>query len=267
MRKNPVIDRNLLLRARPLRSGRNPIVSPQNSCMVHLSYGRIVLDETVPNVTIETADQEFNFVVLQGAVSVTANGSEAELEPYDSVYAPRQSRVRLKLTGAGADVVECSAPVSRSSQVELIRFKDLQGRHPLHMQVGEEGYRREVYQFVGPQVKAFRLLTGITFGQPGNWTSFPPHRHEESREEIYLFLNMPAPGFGVQFIYDDPQHLEFAEVVRENDVVLVPGGYHPNVAAPGFGLNYVWMMAAHQEVKDREWADMEWQPDLRNHYQ
>lgn len=267
MKKNPVIDRSLLVRAGPLGSGRNPLVSPRNSCMNYLSYGRILLDRNVSEVEINTEEQEFNLIVLRGNVTVSADGESSDLEPYDSVYVPRDSRVRLTVAQGNADLVECSAPVSQASGAQVVRFKELEGRHPLHMKVGQEGYIREVFQFVGPQVKAFRLLTGMTFGKPGNWTSFPPHKHETTREEIYVFVNMPQPGFGVQFIYEDPEHIEFAELVRENDVVLLPKGYHPNVGAPGFGMNFVWMMAAYREVQDREWADMEWQPDLREYYQ
>lgn len=234
--------------------------------MKYLSYGRILLDKKVPSVKIETQNQEFNFIVVQGTTTVEMDGNACPLERYDSVYVPRDTTVRFRADGH-SDIVECSAPVSQSSAVQVVRFKDLQGKHPLHMRVGQEGYTREVFQFVGPQVNAFRLLTGVTFGKPGNWTGFPPHRHEHSREEIYVYINLPEPGFGVQFIYDSPEHIEFAEIVRENDVVLLPTGYHPNVAAPGFGLSYVWMMAAFEEVKDREWADMEWQPGLREYYQ
>lgn len=260
------IDQSLLIRSRPLRSGRNLIVTPERSCMRYLSYGRISLDEHTPTLELETGNQEFNLIVLKGSVRVACRGEEGVLEPYDSLYVPRDERLRLENTGSSADLAECAAPVSRRSRPQIIRFRELQDRHPLHMRVGGEGYSRDVYQFVGPQVEAFRLLTGITFGKPGNWTGFPPHRHEETREEIYLYIELPPPGFGVQFIYRDPTHVDFAEMVRQDDAVLLPAGYHPNVAAPGFGLNYVWMMAAFREVQDREWAEMEWQEDLKKHY-
>jgi len=44
------------------------------------------------------------------------------------------------------------------------------------------------------------------------------------------------------------------EIVRDGDVVLLAEGYHPNVAIPGYGLNFVWMLAAHREVEDRQWG-------------
>ena len=52
-------------------------------------------------------------------------------------------------------------------------------------------------------------------------------------EEAYLYIDMPAPAFGVQLVYTDAREPELATIVREGDVVLMPQGYHPNVAAPG----------------------------------
>ena len=48
-----------------------------------------------------------------------------------------------------------------------------------------------------------------------------------------------------------PENPEFVGLVRDGDAVLMPGGYHPNVAAPGHSINFIWMMAAHREQEDR----------------
>jgi hypothetical protein len=76
-------------------------------------------------------------------------------------------------------------------------------------------------------------MAGVTFSEPGNWTSWPPHEHAVLAEEAYLYINMPAPAFGVQLVYTNPREPELATIVREGDVVLMPQGYHPNVASPG----------------------------------
>ena len=73
-------------------------------------------------------------------------------------------------------------------------------------------------------------------------------------EEIYLFFDMPEPAFGLQLVYTDGISAAEVEVVRDGDAVLLPEGYHPNVAIPGSTLNFVWMMAAHREVSDRQWG-------------
>lgn len=52
-------------------------------------------------------------------------------------------------------------------------------------------------------VQAGRIMAGVTFSTPGNWTSWPPHEHSKLLEEAYLFIDMPSPSFGVQFVYTD----------------------------------------------------------------
>ena len=104
-------------------------------------------------------------------------------------------------------------------------------------------------------------MAGVTFSTPGNWTSWPPHEHSKLLEEAYLFIDMPAPSFGVQFVYTNPDNPELVQVVREGDCVLMPQGYHPNVAAPGGQINFLWMMAAIKEGEDRLYGVVNVQPE------
>jgi 5-deoxy-glucuronate isomerase len=75
-----------------------------------------------------------------------------------------------------------------------------------------------------------------------------------------VYFDMPEPAFGIQLVYTQLDKPEFVEVVRDGDAVLMPAGYHPNVAAPGHNINFVWMMAAHQEVADRQFGVVNVQP-------
>jgi 5-deoxy-glucuronate isomerase len=105
-------------------------------------------------------------------------------------------------------------------------------------------------------------MAGVTFSQPGNWTSWPPHEHAVLAEEAYLYIDMPHPAFGVQLVYGDDTNPELATIVREGDVVLMPQGYHPNVAAPGHPINFLWMMAATRELEDRQFGVVNVHPDF-----
>jgi 5-deoxy-glucuronate isomerase len=105
-------------------------------------------------------------------------------------------------------------------------------------------------------------MAGVTFSSPGNWTSWPPHEHAALAEEAYLYIDMPAPSFGIQLVYTKPEDPELAVVVREGDVVLMPAGYHPNVAAPGGRIGFLWMMAATREVEDRKFGVVNVQPEF-----
>ena len=71
---------------------------------------------------------------------------------------------------------------------------------------------------------------------------------------------MPPPAFGIQLVYDTPGHPSSPRLVHDGDAVLMPSGYHPNVAAPGHSINFIWMMAAHKEVEDRQFGVVNVQP-------
>jgi 5-deoxy-glucuronate isomerase len=130
------------------------------------------------------------------------------------------------------------------------------------MIAGKQPAERDLNVLIGANVEAGRIMAGVTFSSPGNWTSWPPHEHASMLEEAYLFIDMPAPAFGVQFVYTDPDKPELVQVVREGDVVLMPQGYHPNVAAPGTQINFLWMMAAIREGEDRKYGVVNVQPEF-----
>jgi 5-deoxy-glucuronate isomerase len=81
-------------------------------------------------------------------------------------------------------------------------------------------------------------------------------------EEMYVYIEMPPPGFGVQFVYTDTHEPDLVAVVREGDAVLIPRGYHPNVSAPGHRIGFIWAMAAHREVEDRQYGVVNIQPEF-----
>ena len=94
---------------------------------------------------------------------------------------------------------------------------------------------------------------GVTMSKSGNWTSWPPHEHAATREELYLFFDMPRPGFGTQFIYSNLNDPEFVQPVYEDDAVTIVEGYHPNVAAPGYPINFCWILCS---LEDDTWRTL-----------
>jgi len=79
-------------------------------------------------------------------------------------------------------------------------------------------------------------------------------KHASMLEEIYVFVDMPDPSFGLQLVYTDGISEAGVEVVHDCDAVLLPEGYHPNIAIPWASLDFLWLMAAHREVVDRKWG-------------
>jgi 5-deoxy-glucuronate isomerase len=243
------------------RKGRTQAVTP-GTAMQHLHYGRIILDAADAPVRFATGERETALICLRGSASVEAGEAPTTLGRYDAIYVPRDSAVQVSAAGDGCDLAEIAAPVSRRHPIQVVRFAEIQKDPTLHVAAGGPTAKRDLNVLIGKNVQAGRIMAGVTFSEPGNWTSWPPHEHAAMLEEAYLYIDMPSPAFGVQLVYTNAREPEVATIVREGDIVLMPKGYHPNVAAPGGSINFLWMMAAITEDKDRQYGVVNVQPDF-----
>lgn len=239
--------------------GRVISVTPENSSLAHLAYGRVRLDATLPSVAFETGKRETALLCMKGACRLVVDGAAYDLDTYDAIYIPRGSAVEVS-TSSEVDLVECSAEVEGDYPLQVIRYAQVKQDPALKFTAGGAATTRDLNIIIGKNVQAGRILAGFTRSQPGNWTSWPPHEHTRLLEELYVYFDMPAPGFGIQLVYTKPEEPEFVSLVRDGDAVLMPAGYHPNVAAPGHSINFIWMMAAHREVEDRQFGVVNVQP-------
>lgn len=170
--------------------------------------------------------------------------------PGHAVYVPPGGHAVLTAVDGAAELAVCSAPLADdpAPPARLIRPEDQR-----IADVGRGNWARNVRTVLGPEHAAGRLLLGETINPPGNWSSYPPHKHDDHRppaevqlEEVYLFKVDPAGGFGVQIRYpgdDGAGGGEEVFTVRDGDVAAIRAGYHPVVAAPGYALYYLWVMA------------------------
>ena len=253
---------NCIVRNTAAKKGRSKSVAPGSTAAKNLHYGRIILDAGDSPVRFDTGDLETGLICLRGTATVRTEGQTFELVRYDSLYVPRDASIEVTPGTEGCDLAEIAAPVGTRYPLQFVAFSDVQKDPGLHFAAGGPGSQRELNILIGKNVNAGRILAGITFSQPGNWTSWPPHEHAAMLEEAYLYIDMPAPGFGVQLVYTNPRDPELATIVREGDVVLMPAGYHPNVAAPGTPINFLWMMAANRETEDRQFGVVNVQPEF-----
>lgn len=240
--------------------GRNISVTPKNTATRHLHYGRIRLEAGDAPLAFETATHETGLICLNGAARISVGENIFNLNRYDALYVPRDSRVEVS-TDAGCDLAEISAEVENQYPLQFVSFDEIRQNPALHFIAGAPPTERDLNILLGKNIQAGRIMAGVTFSSDGNWTSFPPHEHAEMLEEAYLYIDMPAPQWGIQMVYTDPQNPELIEVVREGDVVVMPRGYHPNVAAPGGSINFLWMMAANTEIEDRQFGVVNVQPE------
>ena len=258
----PINEETCFVAATDKGAGRRLSVTPGNTAARFLNYGRIAIGPADAAVRFQNNDHETGLICLRGEATVSANGETFELSQYDAVYIPRDSDIEVAASNDGCDVAEISAPVSRKYPMKFVSYQDVRANPKLHMIAGKPPAERDLNVLIGANVEAGRIMAGVTFSTPGNWTSWPPHEHAQMLEEAYLFIDMPAPAFGVQFVYTNPEKPELVQIVREGDVVLMPQGYHPNVAAPGVQINFLWMMAAIREGEDRKYGVVNVQPEF-----
>jgi 5-deoxy-glucuronate isomerase len=242
------------------KKGRTLSLAPGLTASRNLHYGRIILAAGDAPLAFETTFRETGLICLNGSANIETGGTSFSLGRYDAIYIPRDSPVTVS-TEQGCDLAEVAAPVDKRYPIQFVSFADVRADPALHFIAGKPPIERDLNILLGKNVDAGRIMAGVTFSSDGNWTSFPPHEHQDMLEEAYLYIDMPAPQWGIQMVYTNLEEPELVEVVREGDVVLMPQGYHPNVAAPGGSINFLWMMAANREGVDRQFGVVNVQPE------
>ena len=237
-----------------------------------LDFARLQLRQG-ESYRIPTAAREYVLDFFSGVASVgveTPDGTKQSFSkaggradvfsgPPVMIYVPPQSAFEVVASSEVVDVGIFSAPSKAATAPAL-----LEGSAVVSKQIGRDNWQRTVYSGLAENVPAERLLAGETLNPPGNWSSYPPHKHDRSNppqeavlEEIYFFRVKPTQGYGFIWTYTAPEDLESFStvfVVEDGDTVLLPKGYHPVVAAPGYQLHYTWVLAG-EERRYGAWAD------------
>jgi 5-deoxy-glucuronate isomerase len=258
----PIQPQTCIIRNTASAKGRTRSVAPGTTAARYLHYGRIMLDAGAAAERVDPGDHETGLVALGGSATVRLGSDSYSLTPYDALYVPHHTVFVVEPGPTGCDLAELSAPVTGDYPVQYVPFEAVQKDPGLHFRAGGPSAMRELNILIGKNTKTGRILAGVTFSDPGNWTSWPPHEHAAMLEEAYLYIDMPAPAFAVQLVYTNAAEPELATIVHEGDVVLMPKGYHPNVAAPGTRIGFLWMMAANRETEDRQFGVVNVQPEF-----
>jgi 5-deoxy-glucuronate isomerase len=226
-------------------------------------------------IELPAADEERIVVPLNGSFGVTVQDETFALEgrrsvfegPSDVLYSGTGKSVSIT-TAAGGRVAVATAPAQASYPTRHVVATEI----PIELR-GAGNCSRQVHNFGTPAaLEADRFIVCEVLTPAGNWSSYPPHKHDEEKdgetnlEEIYYFETRRAPGsgasagpgdgtnpIGYQRVYaSDERPIDVAAEVRTGDVVLVPYGWHgPAMAAPGYDLYYLNVMAGPGPV--REW--------------
>jgi 5-deoxy-glucuronate isomerase len=256
----PISAETCVIRHTDRGPGRRLHVVPGRTATRWLHYGRVVLTARDPALSFANDGQETGLICLKGRAGIETPDGRWTMTPYDALYVPRARAVVVTPGPEGCDLAEIAAPVDGEYPPQHVAYREVRQNPALHFQTGEPGSARDLNILIGKNVEAGRVLAGVTFSEPGNWTSWPPHEHGVMLEEAYVYIEMPPPTFGVQLVYSNPDEPELATIVHEGDCVVMPQGYHPNVAAPGGRIGFLWIMAAHREGVDRQFGIVNVQP-------
>jgi 5-deoxy-glucuronate isomerase len=222
---------------------------------------RIVTLDAEGSLTFATGSEEMAVLPLSGSVRVEVAGERFDLEGRPSVFArvtdwaylPIDAEVRLS-SAAGAEVALPSARATRRFDPVCVDAGDvaveIRGAGPS---------TRQVTNFMAPDrfAGADKLMCVELLTPDGNWSSYPPHRHDDSpecpvnNEEIYYFrigrrgtMAYAPEGFGLHRTYTPDRTIDVNVAVRDGDVFVVPRGYHgPSIACPGYPMYYLNVLA------------------------
>jgi len=171
---------------------------------------------------------------LKNPCKIEIDSITFHLEEKDIVYAGRGRTVIIEGVGGGESLVVIGEGASdRDIDPYIKRFEEVNV-----FTSGYEGYRRDIYVLIGEEDPAERLLAGYTEGWLGEWTSYPPHKHDD-KTEIFVYYGLDK-GFGLQMIEDETGYEVYK--VKNLDAVVFKRGYHPNVPSPGSKICYLWIL-------------------------
>jgi len=228
-----------------LRAGEWEQVTPESAGWSYLYFG-----VRAAPFSSETGEVEIALVPLSGHCGVEAEGASWELGGRESVFAgmpwalylPRDTSYRVD---GDAEVAICGARAEGRREPVLVRPEDVE------VEVrGAGNATRQINHIVKPEFPAERLLVVEVFTPAGNWSSYPPHKHDEDRppgevvlEETYYFRTPAPEAFAVQRLYSPRHDLDLTATVHDGDLMLVPYGYHTTAAAHGYDLYYLNALA------------------------
>ena len=241
----------------PDANGRIHHVTPETAGWGHVGFSvhRLAAGQTL---SLATGTREHCIVVLSGKVEARAGdvgfgvigGRSSPFEPDPwSLYVP--AGLTWSVTAQGpCELAVCSAPGRPGRAPRVIAPRDVGC-----LTRGTGTNVRHVRNILPETEPADGLLVVEVVTPAGNWSSYPPHKHDTDRlplesqlEETYYHRLSPPQGFAFQRVYTDDRALDETLCAQDGDVVLVPRGYHPVAAPHGYDLYYLNVMAGPKRV-------------------
>lgn len=240
----------LLVHSRePAADGTVLEVTPESAGWEYVGF-RVVKLAAGKEYAGREPDREACLVVLSGTVTVDAGerfeGLGKRNSVFDgaatSVYLPADTEYTITAE-IDAEVAICTAPGTGKGKARVIRSDQVEVR-------GKGSNTRHVRNILSDTDEAESLLVVEVITPGGNWSSYPPHKHDRDAypeetflEETYYHRLSPPQGFAFQRVYTDERDIDETMAVEDGDCVMVPRGYHPVGAPHGYDLYYLNVMA------------------------
>ena len=248
----------------PNSEGRIQNITPESAAWKHVGFDVFML-KAGQSLKQQTADREVCLVLVTGRASVKTSheswenlgerlsvfseAKAAEGKPPYAVYVSNEDRFEVEAL-SDLELAVCSAPGKGSFPARLIR--------PENMTYEKRGHgtnTRHICNILPETADADSLLVVEVMTPNGNWSSYPPHKHDSDNipeesflEETYYHKINPPQGFAFQRVYTDDGSLDETMAVQNQDVVMVPRGYHPVGAPHGYDLYYLNVMAGPKRI-------------------
>lgn len=248
---------SLCLRANPAAQGQEPRVwvDPGNAGWAYLRFAVHHL-EPGKSLAGSTEGYETGLVILGGDGEVKAGGARFLIEGGRAdVWERRPPHAVLLPPGTEYTVSARTAMIvavagARAAQEEAVPARHIRPENVVREERGNGQTRRYLHHVLPPSAPSARLQLVEVYTPGGNWSSFPPHKHdtedpprEAYLEETYYFRIQPPEGFALQRVYTLDGSLDEALVAHDGDLVVVPRGFHPVAAMPGHECYYLNAMA------------------------
>ncbi len=272
--------KSLLLKSNDLRGGSGTLIDVDveragweftGLTVVRLASGEVWTHSTGPN--------EAALVPLGGVCSVTAAGQTWNIGERDTpftgkpwaLYLPRDTVLEV-IAETPLELAVTAARAERDFPPKLVTPDDVKVEIR-----GAGNAARQINHIIEPSFPADRLLVVEVFTPSGNWSSYPPHKHdvhdmprEADLEEIYYYRIGPPDGFGLQRLHTADGAIDEAYVIHDGDLLLVPEGYHTFAVAQGYTGYYLNVLAGDEPVRtmqpsddpDFAWVRETWSDDL-----
>lgn len=250
----PHYTENLLIKPAlsTVASGETLVVTPETTGFEYLAM-RVRKLASGEKFSSATESAELGIVILGGRCSVQSSaGSWSDLGVRahvfegmpTAIYLPIQTEFTLRAE-TDCEVALCFSRAEEKFPARLIKPEEVE----VEIRGGANA-TRQINHILKPEFAAQRLLLVEVYTPSGNWSSYPPHKHDVHRppeevdlEELYYYKVDAPEGYAIQRVYTADGRIDQTLTVRDGELVLIPEGYHPVVAAHGYNVYYLNALA------------------------